>query len=84
MERKRKRHEEQTSCCVAVKLDRILEEVRDPSKFLELPNDNHVKECYQEFYKVTSNKALTLVVCTVCACEVNMEGDHVHVCISND
>ena len=79
VERKRKRQEEQTSRCVAAKLDQILEEVRDPSKFLELPNDNRVKECYREFYKATSNKALTLVVCAVCAREVNMEGDHVHV-----
>ena len=39
-----------------------------------------VKECYRQFYNATSNAAVRLVVCAVCACELNMQSDGVTEC----
>lgn len=45
---------------------------RDISRFLELPTEDDRKECSSRFLDVTSNKALELGVCGVCAREVSV------------
>lgn len=62
---------------VARKLDVDVEEVRDTSKFLQLPTNAQVKACYEQFYQATSNSAVEMVVCAVCAQEVNVRDDRV-------
>ena len=49
----------------------------DVFKFLQLPDDTRVKECYQQFYNAMSNEAVQMVVCAVCAWEVDKRGDQV-------
>lgn len=57
-----------------------IEEVRDVSKFLQLPSEAMAKECYHQFYEVTSNSAVCLVVCAICTWEVNVRSDSVIEC----
>ena len=64
----------------AARVEAEIDEVCDISKFLELPDEARVKECYRQFYNATSNAAVHLVVCAVCACEVNMRSDGVTEC----
>jgi hypothetical protein len=45
------------------------EEHRDFSKFMVIPNAYEEHDCYQSFYDTTSNAALSLKVCAVCARE---------------
>jgi hypothetical protein len=45
------------------------EEHRDFSKFMTIPNADEERNCYQSFYDATSNAALSLKVCVVCARE---------------
>ena len=46
----------------------------DGANFFELPTADEVKECYRSFYRATSNKALKMFVCSVCARE--LKGTH--------
>lgn len=39
----------------------------DTSKFLELPTETEIHECYNRFYQATSNSALSSAICGVCA-----------------
>ncbi len=40
---------------------------RVSSRFLKLPTETEVHDCYGKFYQATSNTALSSVVCGVCA-----------------
>ena len=42
----------------------------DSSMFLKLPTSEEVRACYRSFYGATSNKALKMLVCSVCAREL--------------
>ena len=45
------------------------EHERDFSKFMEIPNADEERLCYEAFYDATSNEALLLKTCPVCARE---------------
>lgn len=45
-------------------------------KFLELPTSEEVDSCYHKFWEATSNKALQMSICGVCAREVSIHNDH--------
>ena len=77
--RKRKRNENQNMRRTAARLEEIAEEDRDTAKFLELPTEERVKECYRQFYKGTSNAAVEMSVCAVCAREASIQSDQVTV-----
>ena len=64
----------------AARVEAEIDEVHDISKFLELPDEVRVKECYRQFYNATSNAAVRLVVCAVCARELNMQSDGITEC----
>lgn len=72
-ERKRKRAEDQHSRRTTRRLEEALDDVRDTSKFLELPSEEQVKSCYRQFYEATSNTALAMAVCGVCARELSVK-----------
>ena len=42
-------------------------------KFLDLPTKDEVKECYRKYYVATSNAAVRMTVCGVCAREVGSQ-----------
>lgn len=77
--RKRKKIDEQFSRRVSRRLEHIQDEEHDVSKFMELPSKDRVKECYREFYDATSNAAVEMAVCGVCAREVSVRTDRVSV-----
>ena len=39
------------------------------SKFLNLPSEDEVKDCYRAFFEATSNNGLQMFICAVCARE---------------
>lgn len=41
--------------------------VHDPSRFMSLPTEAERKQCYREFYNATSNDAVRMRTCAVCA-----------------
>lgn len=45
-------------------------EPRDSTKYLELPTEEEIKQCYKQFFEATSNKAVVAMVCGVCGQEV--------------
>jgi hypothetical protein len=45
------------------------EETCDFSKFMVIPSFEEERQCYEKFYDATSNKALLLRVCPICAWE---------------
>ena len=74
--RKRKREEpQQAPTRKSSRLD--ADEPNDDGAFLELPSEAVLKSCYRQFYKATSNAALELVVCAVCARERGHQTDSV-------
>lgn len=79
--KKRKRKERPVVCRKAARLEAtIAEEIRDTSQFLQLPSDTQVKACYRQFYEATSNPAVEMTVCAVCAREVGVRDDRVVTC----
>ena len=48
-------------------LGNVNKERRDFSKFLVIPTEEEECQCYEAFYDATSNEALTLRICPVCA-----------------
>jgi hypothetical protein len=44
----------------------------DPSRFLELPSASVIQDRYKAFYEATTNEALCMKVCAVCARSVNV------------
>ena len=73
--RKRKREDHVPSTRKAYRLDS--DDSEDPTEFLELPSEAVRKSCYRQFYEATSNAALALVVCAVCARERGLVPDDV-------
>lgn len=73
--RKRKREDQPPSTRKASRLDP--EDSEDSGEFLELPSEAVRKSCYREFYQATSNAALELAVCAVCARERGYQPDKV-------
>ncbi|KIO05487.1 hypothetical protein M404DRAFT_25202 [Pisolithus tinctorius Marx 270] len=45
----------------------------DPTRYLELPTQDEVKQCYANFYQATSNLALATGTCAICARERSIE-----------
>lgn len=79
--RKRKREERKVAHRKVARLETSLgEEAHDTSKFLELPTDAQVKTCYRQFYEATSNEAIRMEVCAICAQERSVRRDRVAVC----
>lgn len=81
--RKRKRADTNVAQRKVARLEASLAELEEPhdtSKFLELPTDAQVKACYQQFYAATSNEALRMEICAVCAQERSVRRDRVTVC----
>jgi hypothetical protein len=73
--RKRKREDHQPLTRKAFRPES--DDSEDSGEFLELPSEAVRKSCYREFYEATSNKALELVVCAVCARERGRRSDKV-------
>ena len=73
--RKRKREDHLPSMRKVSRLDS--DDSEDSGEFLEFPSDAVRKSCYREFYEATSNAALELVVCAVCAREQGRQPDKV-------
>ncbi|CAK5284216.1 unnamed protein product [Mycena citricolor] len=48
---------------------------KDPNKYLALPDESQTKDIYQRFYDATSNAAVLMMICGVCAREVGPEHD---------
>lgn len=78
--RKRKRVETENSRRTAARVEEesvaIEHGHRDIHKFLELPSSEEVQYCYRKFWEATSNEALQMTICGVCAREVSMRDDH--------
>lgn len=55
------------------------DKTRDVDKFLQLPSEERVRECYHQFYEATSNASLEMAICAVCAREVNKKCDRVSI-----
>jgi hypothetical protein len=70
--RKRKRSENQTSHRVARRTELEEEDAHDISKFMKLPTPVEVHDHYREFYDATSNNAVKMEICGVCAREVDV------------
>ena len=73
--RKRKREDGSPSARKVSRFDP--DDSEDSGEFLELPSEAVRKSCYREFYEATSNAALELVVCAVCARERGRQPDRV-------
>ncbi|RDX42771.1 hypothetical protein OH76DRAFT_1362182 [Lentinus brumalis] len=74
--RKRRRAETQHARRVAQRLDEA-PVARDPARYLSLPSEQDVLQCYRDFRAATSNAALSTAVCAICAREVSVPQDHV-------
>jgi hypothetical protein len=83
---KRKRTENRQAARQARRVDNIVteeeqsalaqfEEDHNIDQFLELPTKEEVQECYRQFHDATSNNALELSICGICAQEISMCGD---------
>lgn len=73
--RKRRREDHPSSTRKVSRLDP--DDPEDTGEFLELPSAANQKSCYRQFYEATSNTALELVVCAVCARERGRKPDDV-------
>ncbi|RDX46829.1 hypothetical protein OH76DRAFT_1355491 [Lentinus brumalis] len=73
--RRRRRIEQQATRRVARRME---DERRDTGKFMELPSEDVVRDCYRQFFNATSNKAVEHSVCAVCAREVLVSEEAVH------
>ena len=73
-----KRVEEKTAARKATRMMEVaIARNRNTSRFMELPSQKQVYQCYREYYNATSNESLTMMVCAVCAREVNRKEDGV-------
>lgn len=77
------------TCQVARKIEAMAEpsswkKPHDISKFLNLPSDQEVKQCYHDFYNATSQESVEMCICAICECEVGVQVDGVvHRCIAD-
>jgi hypothetical protein len=70
---KKRRNEQQNTRRVSARLEKETSERLDQQEegsFWETLSMEEIKDCYRNFYEVTSNEALEMVVCGVCAREV--------------
>ena len=51
------------------------EDVPDCSRYLQLPTTDEVIRCHRAFYQATSNAAVAMAICAVCAREKLHQGD---------
>ncbi len=51
--------------------------VPDPLRYLELPSEEQRRDCSRQFLAATSNAAMAMAVCAICAREVSVQADHV-------
>lgn len=49
------------------------DEPHDLARFLQLPTAKRIRECHRQFYERTSNAALAMETCAVCAQELNQQ-----------
>ncbi|KAK6992015.1 hypothetical protein R3P38DRAFT_2571602 [Favolaschia claudopus] len=69
---KRKRSgDTQSSRRVARKTDSDVVEPNTCDKFLQIPNTEETKRIYRAYYEATSNAAIAMMVCGVCAREID-------------
>jgi hypothetical protein len=74
--RKRKREEVRNTRRTARKIEELeTDEVHDLSRFLEVPTADEMKSIYRKWYRRTSNAAVAMFVCGVCAREVDWGTD---------
>lgn len=52
-----------------------LEEDHNVNRFLELPTEDDILECYCQFHEATLNSALELLICSVCAQKISVQKD---------
>ncbi|KAJ6563748.1 hypothetical protein B0H10DRAFT_2169159 [Mycena sp. CBHHK59/15] len=55
--------------------ERGAEEVHDVSRFLQVPSLEQTKKIYHSYYTATSNSAVEIMVCGVCAREIDLGKD---------
>ena len=80
--RKRRREEMRYTRRVVQKLEERTEpsnweNPHDITKFLDLPSDQEVKQCYRDFYNATSQQSIEMCICGVCGWEVGIQVDGV-------
>ncbi len=56
-----------------------VEDKHNIDKYLTLPSDEDILDCYRDYFLATSNEAMKLSTCAVCAREVGKQLDHVSV-----
>jgi hypothetical protein len=72
--KKRKRHQPSfRNVRRRIETEPDLADLQDTTPYLALPSEGQVKECYRQFFEATSNAAVEMVVCGVCARELNRE-----------
>lgn len=74
LQRKRKVEEAYEHRQKAIKIDRTFLHI-DPSHFLDLPTEAERHDCYRGFYVATSNDAVRMGVCGICARELSFQAD---------
>ena len=84
IQRKRKFVGERRERIVMQKLAEEEDETPDIERYLELPSDEEVKQCYRDFFEATGSRAVSMVVCAVCSREVSVHDDGITVCSVND
>jgi hypothetical protein len=78
--RKRKRGEDFYTRRVARRLEEVeAMDVRDINRFMQLPTADQTKALYRKYYLATSNAAIAMAVCGVCAREVDLRADQLTV-----
>jgi hypothetical protein len=50
---------------------------RDTSRFMQLPSQEQVHQCYRDFFNATNAESLAMAVCALCAREVSRVEDNV-------
>ncbi len=83
--KKRKRNDQQCLQRKAARVEAITTHYEhDPAKYLELPGEDVIHQCSQQFIEATSDAAVKAIVCCVCAREVSCQDEDVsQVAIAN-
>lgn len=77
-ERKRKRAASRQTQRKARRMEHVeAQSTHDIDKYLELPTDDELLQCFRDFIAATSNEAVKHVICGVCAREVHQKDDEV-------
>ncbi|PSS19942.1 hypothetical protein PHLCEN_2v3115 [Hermanssonia centrifuga] len=76
--KKRKQSAQKQTQRKAARIEAVLNHsAHDISKYMELPSEAILQECSQQFIAATSDAAVMLSICAVCAREVGVEDDTV-------